>query len=283
MITIGLTTWSDHPDLINGEQRKVKLNEYTGYFPTVEVDNPFYGIPRISTVQKWQHQVPKEFQFIIKANKLMTKHDLKSMLPADNQQRYQAFLDFKSAMQPLIDGNQLKTVLFQFPPYFQRSNDNINYLMKIRQLLGNQIPITVEFRNPSWTDNAVYEDVANYLKRLNITLSIIDEPHNVNNGIQFKPIVTNSKLVVLRLHGRNEEGWFNQDKDWRSQRTLYRYDDKELNQFANVVKQLEKKTHEVCIIFNNNSGKDAAANALRLQELLKLHFNNLAPKQLDLF
>ncbi|TPR16304.1 DUF72 domain-containing protein [Apilactobacillus timberlakei] len=283
MITIGLTTWSDHPALINDEQRKVKLNEYTGYFPTVEVDNPFYGIPRLTTIKQWQHQVPKDFQFVIKANKLMTKHDLKSLMPANDEQRLQAFANFKIAMQPLLEAGQLKTILFQFPPYFQRNNDNIRYLIKIRKLLGKKMPITVEFRNPSWTEDGVYSSVVQYLKHFNMTLAIVDEPHNLNNGIEFKPVITNNKLAFLRLHGRNEDGWFHQGKDWRSQRTLYRYNDSELKSFADSIKGLEKQVDEVCIIFNNNSGKDAAPNALKLKDLLHLRFKNLAPKQLDLF
>ncbi|WP_439646141.1 hypothetical protein [Lentilactobacillus senioris] len=32
MITIGLTTFSDHPALIDGASRKVRLTEYSGHF-----------------------------------------------------------------------------------------------------------------------------------------------------------------------------------------------------------------------------------------------------------
>lgn len=45
MITIGLTTWTDHPALIK-EPRDVLLDEYAARFPTVEVDSAFYGIPK---------------------------------------------------------------------------------------------------------------------------------------------------------------------------------------------------------------------------------------------
>ena len=43
---------------------------------------------------------------------------------------------------------------------------------------------------------------------------------------------------------------------------------------------------DVCVIFNNNGGHAAAGNALELQQLLDVHFANLAPRppqQLDLF
>ena len=68
-ITMGLTTWTEHPALINGEQRPVTLNEYAQHMPTVEIDTFFYALPQMSTIQNWLSQVPSEFQFIIKAHR----------------------------------------------------------------------------------------------------------------------------------------------------------------------------------------------------------------------
>ena len=50
-ITMGLTTWTEHPALINGEQRPVTLNEYAQHMPTVEIDTFFYALPQMSTIQ----------------------------------------------------------------------------------------------------------------------------------------------------------------------------------------------------------------------------------------
>ena len=47
MITIGLTTWTEHPSLLGGTE-KLTLTEYSGVLPVVEVDTPFYGIPKVS-------------------------------------------------------------------------------------------------------------------------------------------------------------------------------------------------------------------------------------------
>lgn len=49
-------------------------------------------------------------------------------------------------------------------------------------------------------------------------------------------------------------------------RTLYRYSEKELQELAHEVKVVDSKTKEVGVIFNNNSGGDAAENALALQK-----------------
>ncbi len=64
MITIGLTTWKEHPALIQNVQRDV-TPEYAAVLPVVELDTPFYGIPRASTVANWQKEVPEKFQFIL--------------------------------------------------------------------------------------------------------------------------------------------------------------------------------------------------------------------------
>ncbi len=58
------------------------------------------------------------------------------------------------------------------------------------------------------------------------------------------------------------------------------------NFFADAVRQIKNQAEQVAVIFNNNSGGDAADNALQLQQLLGLEFPDLAPKapeQIDLF
>lgn len=281
MITIGLTTWKEHPALIQDVQRDVTLPEYAAVLPVVELDTPFYGIPRATTVENWQKQVPEKFQFILKANKLMTKHDY-GQETASEEERQQAFNEYRRMVRPLVKAHQLKTVLFQFPPFFQRTTENLQWLFEIRDQMAD-LPIAVEFRNPSWYDPALTADLMRYLKGLNMTHVIVDEPHRLNDGVPFVPKVADDRLALVRLHGRNEKGWFNQGKDWRGVRTLYRYDDHELADFAETVTQLATQAQEICVIFNNNSGRDAAPNALALRDLLHLSWQGLGPQQMSLF
>lgn len=281
MITIGLTTWTEHPALIGGDTRPVTLPEYAGHFPVVELDTPFYGIPRQSTIEKWQAAVPDGFQYILKANQVMTRHDRDEMLP--ETERNLAFDQFRTAIQPLVTNQKLLTVLFQFPPFFNRTTANIEYLRQVRVLMGN-LPVAVEFRSPSWfATPEMRADVMAYLQSLRFTNVTTDEPHNLNDGIPLDETVTMPDLAMVRLHGRNAEGWFNQGQNWRKTRTLYHYSEEELQDFAAMVKRLDQQAKNVCVIFNNNAGRDAAPNAQRLQEILDLHWQNLAPQQLDLF
>ena len=71
-----------------------------------------------------------------------------------------------------------------------------------------------------------------------------------------------------------------------TERTLYRYTQEELAGFAQKINQVNPQPQELCVIFNNNSGGDAAPNALQLQKLMGIKFSDLAPRdpqQLDLF
>ncbi|PBQ22955.1 DUF72 domain-containing protein [Levilactobacillus brevis] len=281
MITIGLTTWKEHPALIGGEERPVTLTEYAGRLPVVELDTPFYGIPRQSTVANWQAAVPDGFQYILKANQVMTRHDRQH--PLDEAGITAAFDQFIMAIQPMVTAGKLMTVLFQFPPFFNRTTANIQYLRDVRLKMG-KLPVAVEFRSPSWFETpGMTADVMAYLQSLKLTNVTTDEPHNLNDGIPLVETVTTPELAVVRLHGRNAQGWFNQGADWRKTRTLYRYSEAELQDIAALVKRVAQHAQQVCVIFNNNSAKDAAPNALRLQEILGLHWQNLAPQQLDLF
>lgn len=281
MITIGLTTWKEHPALIGGEERPVTLTEYAGRLPVVELDTPFYGIPRQSTVANWQAAVPDGFQYILKANQVMTRHDRQH--PLEEAGITAALDQYIMAIQPMVTAGKLMTVLFQFPPFFNRTTANIQYLRDVRLKMG-KLPVAVEFRSPSWFETpGMTADVMAYLQSLKLTNVTTDEPHNLNDGIPLVETVTTPELAVVRLHGRNAQGWFNQGTDWRKTRTLYRYSEAELQDIAALVKRVAQHAQQVCVIFNNNSAKDAAPNALRLQKILGLHWQNLAPQQLDLF
>lgn len=49
------------------------------------------------------------------------------------------------------------------------------------------------------------------------------------------------------------------------------------------IRILEKESKELYVLFNNNSGGDAADNAKQMIELLGIEYEGLAPKQLGLF
>src|SRR5207249_12158956 len=47
---------------------------YAGKFPTVEINNTFYRLPKEQVLLDWAAQVPEEFRFAIKASQRITHH-----------------------------------------------------------------------------------------------------------------------------------------------------------------------------------------------------------------
>ncbi|MGX7056390.1 DUF72 domain-containing protein [Vagococcus entomophilus] len=277
LIRIGLTTWSEHTDLSNG--KKPTLAEYASKFPLVEVDTLFYGIPRKTTVASWIEAVPPSFRFILKVPKAMTLHE-------EWQKNYESekdlYLQFFESVAPLISKNQLYAFLFQFPPYFSCTKENILHLKKIRKIF-KELPIAIEFRNAAWFSDPMQAKMIRFMQENQFILTIVDSPQLPTNAIPFLPLATHSSKVLIRCHGRNIQGWLEKGEDWRQKRTLYDYNEKELEELAEHASQLESKQLEVAIIFNNNSGGDAYRNATSLKNRLNIQYADLNPEQIDLF
>lgn len=283
MIQIGMSTWADHPALSVEGREKSTLNEYAGHFPIVEVDSSFYAIPSLSNIVNWQHQVPENFKFIFKASRIMTLHDgVEDEDEYLTPERRMEFTTFNKVMQPLVNAGQLDSILFQFPPSFRCDLTNIRYLFEIRELMGN-LPIAVEFRNSSWFTDALQADTLSYLERLQMINVTVDEPFDGNQGMPLVLQVTSAKKAMFRLHGRNARGWFNSGKEWRKERTNYRYSTAELQELAKWIQAVDDQVADVTVIFNNNGNHDAVDNGKELQEILGLHFGGLGPVQIDLF
>lgn len=223
-VTLALTTWTEHPALVN-HPAPLSLNEYAQHLPAVEIDTFFYALPRLSTVQGWINQVSPSFQFIVKAHQTMTKHP-QAVLP-DGEDLQSMFNHFRQVVAPLVATGQLKTILFQFPPTFAADLKNIEYLMEIRRLMGD-LPVAVEFRNQSWYRQSVVTSLVGYCRDLNFTLVAADEAHQTAASVPFYFTTTTPNLALIRLHGRNVQGWTHPGSEWRKKRTLYKYSKKEL-------------------------------------------------------
>lgn len=276
VIKIGLTGWSEHTDLLN--KTKISLAEYSSVLPIVEVDTFFYGIPRVNTVSEWVKMTPPDFKFVVKAHQSITTHRPWQDFYESEKELYQRYLD---SIMPLISSNKLSAILCQFPASFQCTMENILYLKRLRKIFAT-LPLAIEFRHISWYLPENKQRMFDFMKQEELSLLVVDEPQVLGKSIPFEPMLTTTPLI-FRLHGRNLIGWQTQGDDWRKKRTLYRYNETELNELALIVKDQLQQTSDIIIIFNNNSGGDAAANALTFKKLLNLEYEGLNPQQLNLF
>ncbi|WP_153127347.1 DUF72 domain-containing protein [Peribacillus tepidiphilus] len=281
MIKIGVTGWGDHDSLYTGRiAQRDKLKEYASHFPIVEVDAAFYAIQPKRNAEKWVSETPKAFEFIVKAYQGMTGHQ-RGEIPFESREAM--FAAFRDSLTPYQEANKLAMVLFQFPPWFDCRKENVEYLRWCKcQMEG--IPTAIEFRNQSWYSPRFKEGTISFLKEQGWIHSVCDEPQAGEGSIPFVPIATTKDKTLVRLHGRNVHGWQKPaEGNWREVRFLYRYNKAELDELKDKLCMLKKQTKELYVLFNNNSGGDAADNAKEMIDLLQIQYKGLAPKQLDLF
>lgn len=281
MIKIGVSGWGDHASLYTTPtSQRNKLQEYSGYFPTVEVDSTFYAIQPIKNSEKWVKDTPKSFQFIVKAYQGMTGHE-RGDIPY--QDKNEMFKSFKDSLQPYIESNKLAMVLFQFPPWFNCARENVDYLRWCKAQMGD-IPCALEFRHQSWFYPEYKEKTLQFMKNENWIHTICDEPQAGEGSVPVILELTNEEKALVRFHGRNIHGWQKKNaENWREVRYLYRYNQQELSEWASNLRKFEKACKNVYVVFNNNSGGDAADNAKQLIEMLNIHYEDLSPRQMNLF
>jgi uncharacterized protein YecE (DUF72 family) len=154
------------------------LRYYGTRFPTVEINNTFYRMPKESVVLEWAEQVPDGFRFAIKASQRITHigrlKDVGSAL--------EYFLRVASAL-----GDKLGPTLFQLPPNFKKDLTRLDDFLK---LLPRRWRAAIEFRHPSWHDEEVY----GVLRQAEAALCISDQED------METPVVATAPWGYLRLH-----------------------------------------------------------------------------------
>ncbi|MED4016667.1 DUF72 domain-containing protein [Sutcliffiella cohnii] len=282
MIYIGVTGWGDHDSLYaSGVSSRDKLKEYAAHFPIVEIDSYFYAIQPKRNVEKWVQETPETFTFIPKAYQGMTGHQRGEIPFETKEDMFKAYMD---SLQPLQETNKLSMVLFQFPPWFECRKENVDYLRWCRAQMGD-IPVALEFRHQSWFKGEMKEKTLQFMRSEKWIHSVCDEPQAGEKSVPTIVNATDSEKTLVRFHGRNVHTWTKPVKgqEWRDIRYLYRYNKQELQDWIPHIRQLEKQSKDIYILFNNNSGGDAADNAKMFIEMLGVEYTGLAPKQLDLF
>ncbi|WP_147675272.1 DUF72 domain-containing protein [Numidum massiliense] len=281
-IFIGVTGWGDHEQLYPaGTRPSEKLSLYAGHFPLVEVDASFYALQPQRNFASWAKQTPDNFQFVVKAHQRMTGHqrgdDLKGKRAKD------VFTEFRDSLSPLREAGKLATVLFQFPPWVDCQKKYVAYIRQCRDFF-NDLPLAVEFRHQSWFSPRYKEATLNFLRQEQLVHVVCDEPQVGSGCVPIVPVVTHAEKVLVRFHGRNRAGWVNRGQDnWRAVRYNYRYNERELREWADRLRALAEQAAHVYVLFNNNSKGDAVPNAREMIDLLGIRYRGLAPRQLEWF
>ncbi|WP_438444942.1 DUF72 domain-containing protein [Gorillibacterium sp. sgz5001074] len=281
MIRIGLAGWGDQEELYpEGLPPRLKLKTYAEHFPVVEVDSSFYAVQPAAYYERWVQETPEGFAFVVKAYQGMTGH---SRGAAPFTDEADLFREFRASVEPAAAAGKLAMVLFQYPPWFDCTRDHVETLRRARSLLP-ELPLALEFRNRSWFTEEHRERTLAFMRSEGWIHGVCDEPDAGPGSVPTVLRATHEGATLVRFHGRNAEGWTRKEgRNWRDVRYLYDYSREELAEWADRLRELERESKTVDVIFNNNSGGHAAGNAKLLQELLGLTPKEPPPRQLDLF
>jgi uncharacterized protein YecE (DUF72 family) len=170
---------------------KDMLRFYGERFPTVEINNTFYRMPKESVLQGWAEQVPESFTFVIKASKRIT-HD----------QRLKECGELLAYLFRVTStlGSRLGPLLFQLPPNFKK---DVPRLKAFFDEMPERRRVAFEFRHASWFDDEVFET----LRGLRAALCVADTGEE-----PAAPLVATTDWGYLRL--RREEFSDEDLRDW---------------------------------------------------------------------
>jgi len=187
-IHIGTSGWSYKdwvgPFYPKGTKQGDYLTYFASKFDTVEIDSTFYGIPRITTVEKWVAITPDHFLFSPKVPQEITHK--KRLSNCDSEWR--EYIDTMKLLGP-----KLGPVVLQFDFKFN-FKDHFSNLEKFLEAYAGQVRLCVEIRHKSWLNDNFYD----LLKHYNVAL--------VLNDIYYMPRLTKitADFTYIRFLGNRK-------------------------------------------------------------------------------
>lgn len=167
---------SFYPDDVKND---AMLAYYAGRFPTVEINNTFYRLPREHVLLEWASQVPDAFTFAIKASQRITHH---ARLKPECASAVEFLLRNTSTL-----AGRLGPILFQLPPNLKKDTPRLRAFL---ETLPSDRRFTIEFRHESWFEDEVYEA----LRERGIALCVSEQPEFAS------PVVSTATWGYARLH-----------------------------------------------------------------------------------
>jgi uncharacterized protein YecE (DUF72 family) len=214
-----------------GTPQRAWLSHYVMRFPTVEVNNSFYMLPKEHTFDAWRRAAPGGFRYAVKASRYITH--IRRM-----RQVKDAVDLFWSRAARLED--RLGPVLFQFPPNLAA---DVRLLEDFLSVLPKRMEPAFEFREESWWRDPVYEA----LDREGAAWVLADRP-----GWRV-PLVVTGGWAYIRFH--------------QGRRMAPRYTRRKLRTWAERIAGLD--ANETWVFFNNDPEAAAPADAVSLAGILR--------------
>lgn len=158
---------------------------YATHFDTLEINASFYGLPERKTFQTWRERAPKGFVQAVKFSSYGTHR--KRLLEA--RSTIGRFLERAEALGPTLG-----PILVQLPPRFRV---NVERLDTFLSYAPADYRWAVEFRDPSWLCDPIYEVLEAHAAALVVHDRIDDHPRRLTTDWTY-----------LRFHGDDDGGHY---------------------------------------------------------------------------
>jgi uncharacterized protein YecE (DUF72 family) len=219
-----------------GWPKKDEFTYYARHFPTVEINATFYRLPTLKMVRGWHDRSPEGFIFAVKGSRYLT-HIRRLNDTGPGLRKY-----FRRLV-PL--GDRTGPILWQLPPNFGKTDDNVARLERFLKKLPKKYQHAVEFRHPSWMDEA--------------TMAMLRAHHACNVWISSLRMpadyTVTSDFVYLRFHGLKDGAY-------------HHYTDDELAPWATQLAKAAARGTPCYVYFNNDLNTRAPLNAETLMKMI---------------
>ena len=294
-ILVGTASWTDPTMTAPGvfypegaDSAEERLAYYASQFPVVEVDATYYALPSDRTSALWVERTPPDFTFDIKAHALMTGQPtetrrlpkaIRTELPDELQAKARIYAkdlpdpvrdaiwaQFRAGLEPLLEHDQLGSILLQYPRWFFTSSENRDAILEARDRLA-PLRVAVEFRNATWFNEKNVERTLRFLHDHELPLVMIDGPQGLKSSVPPIVATTSPELAVVRFHGRRAETWEAQGIP-TVERFRYLYSRDELEEWVPKIRQAAREVRETHVLMNNCYANYGSTNARELAALL---------------
>lgn len=203
------------------------FEHYLKHFDTVEINNTFYRLPQASTFDEWREQSPEGFCYALKFSRYGShlkrlKDPAKSLDPFLAQAEHLA--------------TRLGPILVQLPPRWKVDPERLSGFL---ESTPNSRRWTVEFRDPSWLCEEIYQVLTKHYAALCLHDMIPNHPQRMTAGWTY-----------LRFHGDRYAG---------------AYSSQYLTAQAQRIREYLSGGIDVYAYFNNDAAGHAVHNALDLK------------------
>ena len=207
---------------------------YCEQFNTYEINATFYRFPTVKSLQAWYHKAPEDFQFAVKAPKIIT--------------HFKQFTDCRTETEEFYSichrglGKKLSRVLFQLPPSLEYTAYRLALMLSY---MNADFCNVIEFRNETWWRQEVYDA----LSEKDVVFCNVSYPKLPTTLVQT------TEKGYFRMHG--------------VPRLFYSdYSEAELQQLLDAIRMTD--WNEVSIYFNNTASTAGILDAVAMKELATL-------------